>query len=45
MSRTKMLTTPIYYANDAPHIGHAYTTVTADGVARWHRLRAMTCCS
>ena len=39
MSRTKMLTTPIYYANDAPHIGHAYTTVTADGVARWHRLR------
>ncbi len=39
MSARKMLTTPIYYANDAPHIGHAYTTVTADGVARWHRLR------
>jgi methionyl-tRNA synthetase len=32
------LTTPIYYVNDAPHIGHAYTTVTADAVARWHRL-------
>ncbi|MFV1990060.1 MAG: class I tRNA ligase family protein [Acidimicrobiales bacterium] len=32
------MTTPIYYANDAPHIGHAYTTVTADAVARWHRL-------
>ena len=32
------LTTPIYYVNDAPHIGHAYTTVIADAVARWHRL-------
>ncbi len=32
------LTTPIYYVNDAPHIGTAYTTVTADAVARWHRL-------
>jgi methionyl-tRNA synthetase len=33
------LTTPIYYANDAPHIGHAYTTIAADAVARYHRLR------
>ncbi|HEY3000574.1 MAG TPA: methionine--tRNA ligase [Acidimicrobiales bacterium] len=32
------LTTPIYYVNDAPHIGHAYTTVVADALARWHRL-------
>jgi methionyl-tRNA synthetase len=32
------VTTPIYYVNDAPHIGHAYTTVTTDAVARWHRL-------
>ncbi|HWE55856.1 MAG TPA: methionine--tRNA ligase [Acidimicrobiales bacterium] len=32
------VTTPIYYVNDAPHIGHAYTTVIADGLARWHRL-------
>jgi methionyl-tRNA synthetase len=32
------VTTPIYYFNDAPHIGHAYTTVTADALARWHRL-------
>ncbi len=32
------ITTPIYYVNDAPHIGHAYTTVTADAIARWHRL-------
>lgn len=33
------VTTPIYYVNDAPHIGHAYTTLTADALARWHRLR------
>jgi methionyl-tRNA synthetase len=32
------VTTPIYYVNDVPHIGHAYTTVTADAMARWHRL-------
>ncbi len=32
------VTTPIYYVNDAPHIGHAYCTVNADAVARWHRL-------
>jgi methionyl-tRNA synthetase len=33
------VTTPIYYVNDAPHIGHAYTTVAADSLARWHRLK------
>jgi methionyl-tRNA synthetase len=33
------LTTPIYYANDVPHIGHAYTTIAADTVARYRRLR------
>ena len=33
------ITTPIYYVNDAPHVGHAYTTVNADALARWHRLR------
>ncbi len=32
------ITTPIYYVNDAPHVGHAYTTVVADALARWHRL-------
>ncbi len=32
------ITTPIYYVNDAPHIGHAYTTINADAFARWHRL-------
>ena len=33
------VTTPIYYPNDVPHIGHAYTSVAADFVARYHRLR------
>jgi methionyl-tRNA synthetase len=33
------LTTPIYYANDVPHIGHAYATIAADAVARYYRLR------
>ena len=32
------VTTPIYYVNDVPHIGHAYTTVAADVLARWRRL-------
>ena len=31
------LTTPIFYVNDAPHIGHAYTEVASDVLARWHR--------
>ena len=33
------ITTPIYYINDVPHIGHAYTTVAADAAARYHRLK------
>ncbi len=33
------LTTPLYYVNDVPHIGHAYTTLAADIFARWKRLR------
>ncbi len=33
------ITTPIYYVNDKPHIGHAYTTIAADVLARYHRLR------
>ena len=32
------LTTPIYYVNDKPHIGHAYTTLACDALARFHRL-------
>lgn len=32
------ITTPIYYVNDVPHIGHAYTTIIADTLARYSRL-------
>ncbi|HXX88948.1 MAG TPA: class I tRNA ligase family protein, partial [Acidimicrobiales bacterium] len=32
------VTTPIFYVNDVPHIGHAYNVVIADALARWHRL-------
>ncbi len=35
--RSFFVTTPIFYVNDVPHIGHAYTEVAADVVARWHR--------
>jgi methionyl-tRNA synthetase len=33
------ITTPIYYVNDVPHLGHAYTTVACDALARYHRAR------
>ena len=33
------ITTPIYYVNDVPHIGHAYTTIAADIMARYQRLK------
>src|SRR6266545_2962071 len=33
------ITTPIYYPNDVPHIGHAYTSVAADFIARYHGLK------
>ena len=38
MARKFYLTTPIYYVNDVPHIGHAYTTVVSDVIARFHRM-------
>lgn len=38
MKKTFYVTTPIYYVNARPHIGHAYTTINADFLARWHRL-------
>jgi methionyl-tRNA synthetase len=38
MSGTFYVTTPIYYVNAEPHIGHTYTTVLADAMARYHRL-------
>jgi methionyl-tRNA synthetase len=37
--RPVYLTTPLYYVNAEPHIGHTYTTVVADTLARWHRQR------
>jgi len=39
MSKTFYITTPIYYVNAEPHIGHAYTTIAADIIARFHRMR------
>jgi len=39
MSDTFYITTPIYYVNDVPHIGHAYTTVACDTMARYMRMR------
>ncbi len=38
MEKTFYITTPIYYVNASPHIGHAYTTIVADVLARYHRL-------
>lgn len=38
MTKRYYLTTPIYYVNDAPHIGHAYTTLACDVIARFKRL-------
>ena len=39
MSASTYVTTPIYYVNDEPHLGHAYTTILADVLARYARLR------
>jgi methionyl-tRNA synthetase len=37
MAQTFYLTTPIYYVNDQPHLGHAYSTLLADVMARYYR--------
>lgn len=39
MTKKFYVTTPIYYPNDIPHIGHAYTTLAADVLARWNKLK------
>jgi len=39
MTKKFYVTTPIYYPNDILHVGHAYTTLAADILARWHRLK------
>jgi methionyl-tRNA synthetase len=41
MNEPFYITTPIYYVNDEPHVGHAYTTVLADVMARYARLRGV----
>ena len=38
MSKRFFITTPIYYVNGSPHIGHAYTSIACDVMARWKRL-------
>jgi methionyl-tRNA synthetase len=38
MAKRFYITTPIYYPNAEPHIGHCYTTIAADALARYHRL-------
>src|SRR3990167_3335796 len=38
------LTTPLYYVNSKPHIGHSYTEIAADTLARWHRLNGRDVC-
>ena len=37
--RTFYITTPIYYVNDIPHIGHAYTTIACDVMSRYQRMK------
>jgi len=41
MTERFYVTTPIYYVNGAPHIGHAYASVAADVLARWKRLQGL----
>jgi methionyl-tRNA synthetase len=41
MNKKFYVTTPIYYVNDVPHIGHAYTTLAADVLARYYRLKGL----
>ena len=39
MAKKFYVTTPIYYPNDIPHIGHAYTTLAADVLSRWNKAK------
>ena len=39
MSESFYITTPIYYVNDIPHIGHAYTTIACDVMSRYKRMK------
>ena len=42
---TFFIATPIFYVNDVPHIGHAYTEVAADALSRWMRQSGIPTCS
>ncbi len=44
MSKLFYLTTPLYYVNGAPHVGHAYTTAVADAIARYKRMCGLEVC-
>jgi len=39
MKKKFYVTTPVYYPNDIPHVGHAYTTIVADVLARWNKFK------
>jgi len=39
MTNKFYITTPVYYPNDIPHLGHAYTTIAADILARWNKIK------
>ncbi|MDO5537127.1 MAG: class I tRNA ligase family protein, partial [Desulfovibrionaceae bacterium] len=41
-NKTFYVTTPIYYVNDNPHLGHAYSTIVADAMARFHKVKGET---
>ena len=41
MSPKYYITSPIYYVNDVPHIGHSYTQIACDVLARWNRLKGL----
>lgn len=38
-SKFLAVTTPIYYVNSAPHIGHLYTSILSDAVAMWEKTK------
>lgn len=44
MKKKFYLTTPLYYVNDVPHVGHTYTTVIADAIARYKRMCGFDVC-
>lgn len=45
MSKSFYLTTPLYYVNGVPHVGHVYTTVLADAIARYKRMSDLEVCA